>query len=338
MMDVGIIAIRYHLPSHIETNDDLRRENPDWRMAEIYAKSGISARHIAADEETASDLAYQAAVELFRSSPVAPGEIDYLIYCSQSPDYFLPSSACVLQHKLGLCKHVGAFDYNLGCSGFVYGLQIAKALVQGNFARYVLLITADTYSKFIHPRDRTVRTLFGDGAAATLIGMTSGPARIGNFVVGTDGAGADKLIVPGGAMRTHRSNEVLQETTDNWGCTRSQANLFMDGPAMFAFAISTVPKMLDVLLEKSKISSDNINWFIYHQANKYMLEQLARRSKIPANKMIIDVEDIGNTVSASIPIAIQRAVECGRILSGHQLLMAGFGVGYSWGLCDMVWG
>jgi 3-oxoacyl-[acyl-carrier-protein] synthase III len=337
-MDVGIVAIRYCLPARIETNDDLERENPDWRMADIYAKSGISARRISADGETAADLGYRAATDLLQNSSVALADIDYLIYCSESPDYFLPSTACILQHKLGLPKEMGAFDYNLGCSGFVYGLQIAKALVQGGCARHVLLITADTYTKYINPRDRTIRTLFGDGAAATLVGAASGPGRIGDFVVGTDGAGADKLIVPGGAMRLPLSAEVTKEATDSAGCTRSQANLFMDGAAVFGFAISIVPRALSDLLEKSRLSSDSIDWFVYHQANKYLLEQLARRSKIPADKMIIDVEDIGNTVSASIPIAIQRAVEAGRIVPGQRLLLAGFGVGYSWGLCDVVWG
>lgn len=337
-MEVGIISIRHQLPSRIETNDDLGRENPDWRMEEIYAKTGVFSRHIAAAGETACDLAYHAASDLLRNSTVNPEEIDYLLYCSQSPDYFLPPSACVLQNKLGLSKHAGAFDFNLGCSGFVYGLQLAKSLVQSGCARYVLLITADTYSKYIHPKDRTVRTIFGDGAAATLIGATTGHGRIGNFIVGTDGAGAEKLIVPAGALRNPMSDEALRETTDIAGCTRSQANLFMDGPAVFTFAISTVPKMLDALLEKSGLSRDNIDWFVYHQANKFILEQLARRSKIPIEKMIIDMDDLGNTVSASIPIAIHRAVNAGRIFSGQRLLLAGFGVGYSWGLCDLVWG
>ncbi len=337
-MGTGILGIAYHLPERIETNDDLRRENPDWRMDELYAKSGIRARHIAAQDETASDLGYRAAKKLLSRNIVAPGEIDYLIYCTQSPDYFLPSGVCILQERLGLSKHIGAFDYNLGCSGFVYGLQIARSFIAADVARNVLLITADTYSKFIHPRDRTVRTLFGDGAAATLIGSSEAAGTIGNFAIGTDGAGAENLIVRSGGLRIPRSPKTAKEITDAAGCTRSEENLFMDGPAIFSFAITTVPRTVRRLLEKSRLSPDDVHWYVYHQANKYMLEHLARYNGIPDEKMIIDVETIGNTVSASIPIAIQRAVEGGRIRPGHRLVLVGFGVGYSWGACDVLWG
>ncbi|NQU26230.1 MAG: ketoacyl-ACP synthase III [Candidatus Nealsonbacteria bacterium] len=336
-MHAGILGISFYLPQRRETNEDLRRENPDWRMDELYEKSGISARHVAGDDETASDLGYNAAARLLHRSVVPPEEIDYLIYCTQSPDHFLPSAACVLQKRLGLGTHVGAFDYNLGCSGFIYGLQIAKSMVTSGVTRNVLLITADTYSKFIHARDRTVRTLFGDGAAATLIGRSDGPGRIGDFVVGTDGTGADKMIVPAGGLRMPSSPETADEITDDADCTRSKDNLFMDGPAIFSFVITTVPRTLKALLQKTGLSSDDVDWYVYHQANKYMLEHLARRSKIPDDKMIIDVETTGNTVSASIPIAIQRSVEAGKIRVGHRLVLVGFGVGYSWGACDVVW-
>jgi 3-oxoacyl-[acyl-carrier-protein] synthase-3 len=261
-----------------------------------------------------------------------------VLFCTQAPDHFLPSAACVLQQRLGLGKHVGALDFNLGCSGFVYGLQIAQSLVAGGSARQVLLITADTYTKYIHPRDRTVRTLFGDGAAATLVGNSQGQGRIGMFDVGTDGKGAKNLIVPAGCARLPVSEQTQQEVTDEAGCTRSQQNLFMDGPAIFTFAISVVPRAVKKLLAKASLSLDQIDWFVYHQANRYMLEQLARRSKIPAEKMVIDVDDIGNTVSASIPIALQRGVEAGNIQPGDRLLLAGFGVGYSWATCELTWG
>ena len=337
-MGIGILGMSYHLPQQVVTNEDLRRENPDWRIDELYAKCGIAARHIAGESETASDLAYHAATRLLKRSVVRPQEIDYLLYCTQCPDHFLPSGACVLQRRLGLGKHVGAVGYDLGCSGFVYGLQMAKAYVSCDMARYVLLITADTYSKFIHPRDRSVRTLFGDGAAAALIGATNGPANIGSFVVGTNGAGAKDLIVPAGGLRRPRGPGTAQERTDDAGCTRSDDNLFMDGPAVFSFAITTVPRTVEALLSKANLSPDEIDWYVYHQANKYMLEHLARRSKIPEEKMVVDLETVGNTVSASIPIAMQRGVEAGRIKAGHRLVLVGFGVGYSWAACDIIWG
>lgn len=335
--NTAILAIAYHLPDKVETNDQLQTENPDWRMGDVYAKSGIAKRHLAGEDETASDLGFQAAKKLLDQQPVAAGDIDYLLYCTQSPDYFLPSGACILQQRLGLGKHVGALDFNLGCSGFVYGLQLAHGLIHSDAAKNVLLITADTYSKYIHPRDRTVRTLFGDGAAATLVGRSTGEGSLGSFVVGSDGKGAENLIVPSGGTRLARSAATSQETTDDAGCTRAQDNLFMDGPAIFTFAISRVPKMVKSLMADADLTVDDVDWFVYHQANKYMLETLAKRSKIPEEKMLIDVHDIGNTVSASIPLAIQRAVEAGKINRGDRLLLVGFGVGYSWAACDLVW-
>ena len=336
-MKIAILGIAYTLPEQVETNDDLQRANPDWRMLQLFEKSGIWSRHIAAEGETASDLGYQAATTLLSRNLVSVEEIDYLIYCSQSPDYFLPSTACVLQKRLNLGVHVGAFDYNLGCSGFVYGLQIANALIVSGSARNVLLITADTYTKYIHPRDRTVRTLFGDGGAATLIGGARGAGSFGGFLVGTDGGGECNLIVATGGLRTPRTRDTSLEVTDNAGCTRTRDNLFMDGPEIFSFALSRIPRAVADHLDKSKLSIDDVDMFVYHQANKYMLDSLAKKSGIPEAKMLVDVHDQGNTVSSSIPIALQRAVTGGRIASGQRLVLVGFGVGYSWGVCDLVW-
>jgi len=337
-MQVAILDVDYYLPQRVETNDDLQRDNPDWRMAELYEKSGIRSRHVAAEGETAADLGVQAAERLLAREICPRTEIDYLIFCTQSPDYYLPSSACLLQQRLRLGRHVGAFDFNLGCSGFVYGLQLAKSLVVAGQARNVLLITADTYTKFIHPRDRTVRVLFGDGAAATLVGAAPDGGRIGRFIIGSDGRGAENLIVPSGGMRLPRSEATARESTDENGCTRSRDHLFMDGPAIFAFAISTVPRILTQLLTKAGLSIESVDWYVYHQANKYMLEHLARRSGIPEEKMLVNSQDVGNTVSASIPVSICQAREAGGIRDGHRLVLVGFGVGYSWAACDVVWG
>jgi 3-oxoacyl-[acyl-carrier-protein] synthase-3 len=336
-MDAAILSMSYYLPERVETNEDLRCENPDWRMDDLYQKSGIAARHVAADGQTASDLACEAASALLAPEQLDRQDIDYLLFCTQSPDHFLPSSACALQNRLGLGKHVGALDFNLGCSGFIYGLQLAKTLVESGQARHVLLLTADTYTKYIHRRDRSVRTLFGDGAAATLVGPARRRGGVGSFVVGTDGSGACNLVVPSGGWRLARSARTAEETTDAGGCVRSQDNLFMDGPAIFTFAISVVPPLLEALLKKAGLAPNAVDWYVYHQANKYMLDHLARRSAIPAEKMIVDMETTGNTVSASIPIAIQHALEAGKIRSGQRLVLVGFGVGYSWGACDLVW-
>ncbi len=336
-MGATILSISYCLPDRVETNEDLRRDNPDWRMDELYQKSGIAARHVAAESQTASDLACEAATALLARGLVDPRDIDYLLFCTQSPDHFLPSAACVLQDRLGLGRHVGALDFNLGCSGFVYGLQLAKTLVESGQARHVLLLTADTYTKYIHPRDRSVRTLFGDGGAATLVGPARQAGGLGSFVVGSDGSGACNLVVPSGGWRLARSARTAEESTDAAGCVRSQDNLFMDGPAIFSFAISVVPPLLQSLLKKAGLDLNAVDWFVYHQANKYMLDHLARRCAIPAEKMVVDMQTTGNTVSTSIPLALQRAVEAGKIRSGQRLVLVGFGVGYSWGACDLVW-
>ncbi len=337
-MAARILGLSYHLPERTETNEQLAAENPDWDMNRAVRKLGITARHIAAADETASDLGVIAARELLDRNIVDVSEIDYLIFTTESPDQFLPPSACQMQSRLGLARHVGAFDMNLGCSGFIYALHLAKSLVDGGGVRNVLLVLADTYTKYIHPRDRTVRRLFGDGAAAALVGNSAEGERIGSFVLGTDGAGADSLIVPAGGMRLPKSAETAIARQDASGCTRGPENLFMDGPAIFAFANEIVPPMIDDVLAKAQLTRDEIDWFVYHQANKFMLDRLAQLTDVPDEKMVLDVEHVGNTVSASVPIAIQTYVDAGRIKPGHKLLLAGFGVGLSWGACVVTWG
>ena len=338
-VSVQVLGIEYHLPERIVTNDDLGRENPDWQMEGLYAKVGISERRVAALGETASDLALTACKKLLDREIVPRGRVDYLIFCTQSPDYYLPSAACVLQDRLGLSKNLGAFDFNLGCSGYVYGLGLAKALISSGQAKYVLLATGDTYSKYIHPHDRAVRVLFGDGATATLVGPTSqGPGQIGAFVFCTDGSGYKNLIVPAGGLRLPKSEATAEERTDAAECTRSDDNLFMDGTAIFAFAVTSVPKLIRDLLGKVGVNGEDVDWYVYHQANKFMLEELAKRSKVPAEKLAVNYEKVGNTVSSSIPLVLKDYVSAGKIKSGHKVMLIGFGVGYSWAGCVLTWG
>ncbi|MFC2176626.1 3-oxoacyl-ACP synthase III family protein, partial [Bacteroidota bacterium] len=285
-MKARILGIDYHLPDKAVTNEDLDREHPEWGMEKLYDKSGIATRYISASDETASDLGVEAARKLLQRNLVDLNEIDFLLYCTQSPDYFLPSAACIIQNHLQLGTHIGAFDINLGCSGYIYGLHLAKLLVETGSARTVLFITADTYTKYIHRHDRTVRPLFGDGAAATLVGPSSdGPGEIGHFALGTDGKGANSLIVPAGCFRHPSSADTAREYTDDSGCVRSAANLFMDGRAIFSFAITRIPHAISNLLTMAGLSPDDVDWYVYHQANKYMLENLAQRSGVPWSKM-----------------------------------------------------
>ncbi|MDD4890051.1 MAG: ketoacyl-ACP synthase III [Phycisphaerae bacterium] len=337
-MAVQILGIEYHLPDRVLTNEDLKRENPDWLMNKVYTKLGIAERRIAAPDETASDLAFAACKKLLARNIVPGDRIDYLIFCTQSPDHFLPSAACVLQDRLGLRQEIGAFDFNLGCSGYVYGLSLARSLVQSGQAKYVLLATGDTYTKFLHRRDRSVRSIFGDGAAATLIGPGDGPGELGPFVLRTNGAGAKDLIVPAGGCRLPHSAATATERPDLIGCTRSQDNLWMDGGAIFEFAVNCVPPLIADTLAAASLSPGQIDWYVYHQANKYILGELAKLSDVPPEKMPVNYEKIGNTVSSSIPMVIRDYVAAGKIRAGQRLLLIGFGVGYSWAGCTLTWG
>jgi 3-oxoacyl-[acyl-carrier-protein] synthase-3 len=339
MSDARVLGISYHLPPTVETLEDLRRRHPDWPLEKTFEESGIRSRHIAPPGVTATDLGFEAAQKLLQREGVAPEEIDFLIFCTQTPDHFLPSGACLLQHRLGLRKQVGAVGTDLGCSGFVYGLALSKALIRSEMARKVLIVVADTSSRVVHPKDRMVRILFGDGGAAALVGAAdSGHGRIGQFVLGTDGKGAASLIVPAGAFRTPRSVETAEEYTDDAGCTRSADYLFMDGTAVFTFAITVVPRVVRELLQLADLCPKDIDYYVYHQANKFMLEQLAHRSKVPAGRLALAMEDVGNTSCASIPITIQKYVEQGKIVPGSRLVLLGFGVGFSWAACEITWG
>ncbi|GGC83822.1 3-oxoacyl-ACP synthase III family protein [Undibacterium terreum] len=327
-----ILAIEYHLPNGVLSNQALAEVFHEWSADKIFEKTGIYERHIAGEGETAADLAYFAANKLFDSNNIEKSGIDFLIFCSQTPDHFLPSSACLLQDRLNLPTSCAALDINIGCSGYVYGLSLCKGLIETGIAKNVLLLTSDTYSKLIHPQDRSVRTLFGDGAAATLISsVESAHSKLGPFVLGTDGAGAKNLIVPSGGFRERHQMGVAAEYTDGSGNTRSKMNLFMDGPEVMNFTLSSVPKVFRQLLESAGKTMDDIDHVIFHQANQFMLEALRKKIKIPPEKFIIEMDTVGNTVSSTIPIAIARAKEKGQVRSGDVAVLLGFGVGYSWG-------
>src|SRR2546425_311175 len=328
----AIKAITSYLPAGKLTNDQLAEQFGDWHASQILAKTGVAVRGIAGPDECASDLGVEAAKRLFTNGAGSPEEIDFLIFCTQSPDYFTPTTACLMQDRLGLRTDCGAIDINQGCSGYIYGLALAKSLVDAGTANNVLLVTADTYTKFINRRDRSLLTLFGDGAAATLIGsVAADPELIGPFVLGTDGRGANQIIVKAGGLRCPPTPETAVEKEDDAGNWRSEQNLFMDGADVFGFALKTVPEAMRQLLDKCGLSFDELDFVIPHQANKFMLERLRAKMKIPAEKFWIDMEQCGNTVSSTIPIALESAMEQGRVKAGDRVALVGFGVGYSWG-------
>lgn len=323
-----IKAISYYLPEKVLTNEELIKEFPEWSVEKVAKKVGVNSRHIADEKETAGDLAEKAALNLFTEYKINPKDIDFLILCTQSPDYFLPSTACVLQSKLGISTHAGAFDYNLGCSGCVYGIAMANSFVESGLAKNVLLITAETYSKYLHQSDKSNRSIFGDAAAACLI-SEDGIAEIGSSVLGTDGSGAEKLILKTGAARQKNHTGLFSE--DDEGHVRYDDYLYMDGGGIFNFTLEAVPAMMKEVLDKNGLEKENIDYFVFHQANKFMLNTIRKVCVLPKDKFYVNLEETGNTVSSTVLIGLKQCLENEIIHEGMDIMIAGFGVGLSWG-------
>ncbi len=328
-MKTYIKALAYTLPENEITNEQLVKEFPEWSVDKIADKVGINTRFVASENETSSDLAVKAAEKLFLENPnINKEDIDFVLFCTQSPDYFLPTSACIIQNKLGLPTTCGALDFNLGCSGYIYGLSLAKGLILGGIANNVLLLTGETYSKYLHPKDKGNRTIFGDAGSATLI-STEGFAEIGNFSLGTDGKGAENLIVKTGGLRCKSPMNDL--TFDEKANPTSSDYLYMNGSEIFNFTIEAVPELVKNTLLKNKLTNDEIEGFVFHQANKFMLNFLRKKLKINEEKFHYYMSEVGNTVSSTVPIVLYEKLKNGE-LHGN-ILLGGFGVGYSWGGC-----
>lgn len=328
MKQAFIKAISYYLPAQVVTNEELVKEFPEWSVDKVAQKVGVDSRHLAAEDETAGDMAEKAARRLFEEYNIDPQSIDFLMLCTQSSDFFLPSTACVLQNKLGIPTTAGAFDYNLGCSGCIYGMAMAKGLIAAGIAKNILLLTAETYNKYLHPDDKSNRSIFGDGAAACLI-STMGFAKIGEIVLGTDGAGAENLIVRTGAARCKHTTGLSEE--DSEGHIRRDDYLYMNGGAIFNFTLDAVPAIMNQLLEKSGLSKDEIDYYVFHQANKFMLSTIRKVCVLPKNKFYINLENVGNTVSSTILIGLKECLQNDVLQANMKVMCCGFGVGLSWG-------
>lgn len=323
-----IKGISYYLPEKVITNEELVTEFPEWSVDKVAKKVGVYSRHVAAVDETAGDMAEKAALKLFEEYHISPKEIDFVLLCTQSPDYFLPSTACILQHRLGIPTSAGALDYNLGCSGCVYGMAMAKGLIAGGIAKNVLVLTAETYNKYLHPSDKSNRSIFGDGAAACLV-STKGIAEIGELVLGTDGSGAEKLIVKTGAARCRK--QTGYHDVDDEGHFCYDDYLYMDGGGIFNFTLDAVPVMMKDILSKNKLEKDAVDFYVFHQANKFMLNTIRKVCVLPKDKFYVNLEQTGNTVSSTVLIALKQCLESGAIHKGMNVMVSGFGVGLSWG-------
>lgn len=328
-MGAGIKAISYYLPEKVLSNEALKENFPDLRIDDLTRLTGVKERHISATGETAVDMAEKAARKLFLEHKTDITSIDFIILCTQWPDHITPSSSCILQDRLGISKSSGSLDISQGCTGYIYGLSVAKGLIEGGMAANVLLLTAETITKSIHPLDRSNLAIFGDGAAATLV-TDSGHGQVGRMIFGTDGSGYQDIIIRHGGARFPHDKFKAEEYYDNFGNVRSDANFYMNGAAIFTFSVNIVPELVKDTLAKNRLTMDDIDLFVFHQANQIILETLFKKLKIPKEKYIISLEKTGNTVSSTIPIALYEAIQSGRVKSGSKLLLAGFGVGLSW--------
>lgn len=322
--EIGPISV--HFPERCETNAELQEQYPNWDLELIGQKTGIHSRYIAADGETASDLAVKASERLFDEHDIDRESIDFVLLCTQTPDYPLPTTACLIQERLGLPTNCGALDFNLGCSGYVYGLAVADGLIQSGAAKRILLLTAETYSKYIDADDRSLRTIFGDAAAATLVQASDTPSLSG-FQFGTDGSGADTLLVGDGGSRS-TEDAIRPRHRKRW-----KSRLYMDGPSLMSFTVVAVPKLIEEVLAIAKLRDSDIDLYLLHQATRKMLEQLQTRLALGDDQLPIELAKCGNTVSSTLPILISQLRQSGTLTSGKQNLLIGFGVGWSWAGC-----
>lgn len=312
-----ISEIETYFPEKKVTNEDLQKEFPEWSPEKIFNKVGVKQRYTASAEETVLELAVKASEKLLKK--IDKNEIDFILFCTQSPDYHLPTTACILQDRLGLRKNIGALDFNLGCSGFVYGLSIAKGLIATGAAQNILLVTAETYTKYLRKSDKSNRTIFGDGAAATLIQKDETKENF-QFILGTDGSGYDNLIVRNGGGR----NRINKED-EAGNC------LYMNGQNIFIFTVEKIPVLVKEILEKNNLTENDVDYYVFHQANAHILRKQREILEIPEEKFYINLEKYGNTVSSTIPIALKDALETGKVKRGQKIMLIGFGVGLSWG-------
>ncbi len=337
IQSTGILATDFELPETVLTHEELEERFGSDTMKRVLSGAGIRNRRVAAENVCGSDLAFAAAERLITSHGVDRNQIDLLLFCTQSPDYFLPSTACVLHERLKLSKKCGAFDINLGCSQYVYALSIAHGMITSGSAAHALVLTGDTMSRTLHPKDRSVVPLLGDGGSATLVGEVSSKQGFLGFELGTDGSGHRYLMIPAGGFREPLSAETAKESVDGEGNVRTPQNLYMNGVAIFHFAITVVPETIRNLLSKLSLTMADVDLFLFHQANKYMLEYLIKKMNIPQEKTHFFIEEIGNTSGSSIPILLTDAWCAGKIRPGALVLAIGFGVGLSWAATVIRW-
>ena len=324
----GITALATYLPEKRESTVELVGED-------TAKKLGITERPIGEKSETAGDMAYKAAENLFAKYPALKREdIHFVLLCIESPDYLVPNTSCHIAARLNLPKECGAVDYNLGCSGYVYGLSLAKGIIETDLSPNVLLLTCNKSSDYINEKDMNMRPLFGDAATATLLERSeSSRELIHSFVFGSDGAGHKMLYQPVGGNRNMPRDYPLEIETDPNGNVRSNYDLHMDGNGIFIFTMRTVPKLVDDVLNQAKLTRDELDYCVFHQPNGFMMQQLQKKCRLTDVPFYNDIEHIGNTVANSVPIGLESVFQKHKPQELNKVMLAGFGIGLSWAGC-----
>jgi 3-oxoacyl-[acyl-carrier-protein] synthase-3 len=332
-----IVATSYYVPDGRLTHQQLQERFGAEQIDKIAESSGIFERRVALENECASDLAYRAAIDLFDNSEFDPSEVELVIFASQTPDYLLPTTACILQERLGIPTTAGAFDINLGCSQYVYALSVAHSMIASGVAKNALVMTGDTVSRILHPMDRTVVPLFGDAGTATFVKKSEDSSGFLGFELGSDGSGAKHLIWPTSGLREDLTEEAQVEVTDKSGAVRRRSDMYMDGAAIFLFTMKTVPKLVKNLLGKTDLELDDIDLFVFHQASELIVETAVKKLKIPKEKTHYKLHDLGNSGGSTVAIALTDAWLAGKVKPGMKILLAAFGVGLSWAGTVIEW-
>jgi 3-oxoacyl-[acyl-carrier-protein] synthase-3 len=337
MTGSAILATSYYVPETRLTHGQLVERFGAEAMQKVAESSGIFERRVAGPETCSSDLAFRAAQDLFSAHAVDPASIDLLVMATQTPDYLLPTTACILQERLGLPTSCAAFDINLGCSQYVYSLSVAHSMLVAGLARRALVLTGETPTRLLHPQDRAVVPLFGDAGTATLVEPVPAGQGFVQFELGTDGSGYEHLIWPTSGLRRPRTAETARETSDKNGCVRREDDMFMDGAAIFMFTLKMVPKAVGNLLAKAGLSVDDVDLFIFHQASDMIVESSAKKLKIPREKLHYKLHDVGNSGGSTVAVALTDAWLAGRLRPGMRVVLSAFGVGLSWASALLVW-
>lgn len=327
-MAATILGASFHQPKRIYTNADFYQDFPE-AAGKGLEKTGVKERAVAGPDEVSSDLAFEAAEKLITAHQTDRNSIDLLVYCSADFDYYTPATACVLHGRLDLPKNCAAFDMTLGCSAYIYALATINGLMETTGAKKALLLTASTLTRLVHPADKSNRFLFGDAGSATLI-SADGNGSLGPFVFGTDGKGFEKIIVRDGYLRHPYTDASWIDEKDEFGNVTNPGSFYMDGLSVFLFSVRIVPPIIQELLEKAKLEPEDIDLFIFHQPNQFLNETLRKKLNIPEEKFVHCIDRFGNTVQATIPIAISESIRNGRLKPGMKVVLAGFGVGLSW--------